>query len=172
MRALAMEPVRRAPGRLPRRRWWAVLALALPIAGCVTQSMYAAKVEELERVRAEAHEHDVRNQERMDRLSMRLNDLEKQSGQTALQLGAALQLLGQVKDTLTQVSGQVTSLSVASRTATAVPVGDPWAGKARPEPGAKNAPDLRDPFHSATPAKPAARPASPSRGKDLLTPVF
>lgn len=70
------------------RGWgWRLLVLHVLLGGgCVSQAMYQAKVDELERLRADGRRGEQLLVERIDRMSARIGDLEKQFVQSDTRL--------------------------------------------------------------------------------------
>ena len=117
---------------------WRLLVLHVLLGGgCVSQAMYQAKVDELERLRADGRRGEQLLVERIDRMSARIGDLEKQFVQSDTRLMELSRSMQQVRDLAVQLDQRLTVLGnrelrndSSSRDAH------------RPEPGI----GLRDPF--------------------------
>ena len=111
-------------------QWLGILLLLQ--GGCVPQAVYLAKAEEVEQLKSREQLVQQRLGERIDRLSARLSDLEKEIGKTEprwTELSAAMQL---VRDLAVQTDQNLLKLLVQRDTRCDCPSAPP---KTPPPPG-------------------------------------
>ncbi len=90
---------------------WRLLVLnALLGGGCVSQAMYQAKVDELERLRADSRRGEQLLVERIDRMSARIGDLEKQFMQSDTRVTELSRSVQQIRDLAVQIDQRLTGL--------------------------------------------------------------
>jgi len=90
---------------------WRLLVLHVLLGGgCVSQAMYQAKVDELERLRTDGRRGEQLLVERIDRMSARIGDLEKQFVQSDTRLVELSRSMQQVRDLAVQIDQRLTGL--------------------------------------------------------------
>lgn len=87
---------------------WLVLNVLLA-GGCVSQAVYQAKVDELERLRSDGRRGEQLLINRLDRMSARIGELEQKLVQNDTRLGELSHSMQQVRDLSVQIDQRLTT---------------------------------------------------------------
>lgn len=117
--------------------------------GCVSQSAYQAKVDELERLRSREQIAQAQLVERFDRLSARMGELEKQLGQSDARLSEMSRSVQLMRDLTVQIDQNVRQN--VRPVLQDVHCEGPARDSHKPEPSAPR--NLRDPFFRSKPRR-------------------